>query len=184
MRILLLLIFALCLCCCDENAGVWLPEKTAEGMNTMGFITDDRVWMNYGVRCTEHGCRENMVSAVLHKSGEQPFEFVLKGGFTVQRRGIDQTFELVAHHITGPGTYTLDSTRNDRLYYALYDSAGCRTFVNSSTGTELIITTYDTTRHIIAGEFRAQLACPAEPGKHVHIREGRFDAELVYQHYK
>jgi hypothetical protein len=184
MRIpVVFLLLSLCVISCDEAANVWLPEKTAEGMNTLGFVTDDHIWMNYGVRCTDAGCKENLVSAVLYKQGEQPFELQVKGGFTVHRRGIDQTFTLVAHGITGVGVYRLDFANNDQVRYAAYDSAGCHEFVNG-TDAELIITTYDTSRHIIAGEFRARLINPMTPSREVNIREGRFDAELVYQDVK
>lgn len=177
----ILMLLSMLVISCDEAANVWLPDKTAEGMNTLGFITDDRVWMNYGVRCTDEGCRENFVSAVLYQAGEQPFELELKGAFTVHRQGIDQTFTLVAHGITGVGVYPLAFANSDRMCYATYDSAGCHEFVNS-TGAELVITTYDTIRHIIAGEFRARLVNPADPARYVNIREGRFDAELIYHH--
>jgi len=152
-------------------------------MNTLGFMTDDHIWMNYGVRCTDAGCKEKMVSAVLYKQGDQPFELELKGGFTIHRRGIDQTFSIVAHGIKGVGTYRLDLLNKDRMCYAAYDSAGCHEFVNNAEA-ELVVTTYDTSRHIIAGEFRARLANPRSPGRYVNIREGRFDAELIYQRVK
>src|SRR5436190_2079521 len=57
--VLLLLLLSAVVYSCDEAANVWLPDKTSEGMNTLGFITDDHVWMNYGVRCTDAGCKEN-----------------------------------------------------------------------------------------------------------------------------
>lgn len=181
--VVLLLLLSAVVFSCDEAANVFLPEKTAEGMNTLGFMTDDHIWMNYGVRCTDEGCKENMVSAVLYKEGEQPFELHLKGGFTVHRQGIDQAFTLVAHGITGPGIYRLDIANNDRMCYAAYDSAGCHEFVNGAEA-ELVVTAYDTSRHVIAGEFSARLTNPTSPGRYVNIREGRFDAELIYHHVK
>jgi len=181
--VILLLIMSALVFSCDEAANMWLPDKTAEGANTLGFMTDSQIWMNYGTRCTDEGCKENMVSAALYKQGDLPYQLELKGGFTIHRKGIDQVFSIVAHDIRGVGTYRLHEANKDRMCYAAYDSAGCHEFVNEL-GAELIITTYDTSRHIIAGEFRARLLDKARPGHYVNIREGRFDAELFYHHVK
>lgn len=182
-RILVYTIFLLVVCtACEDPLNLWLPDKTTEGLNTLGFVTGDCVWTNYGRRCTEKGCVENLVKGNLYKTLDKPFEFIVTAGFSVPDRSIDQVFALHANGISSTGTFPLAVEDGEQLVWiANTNEKYFRQYaLNGVSKAELVITRYDTLLNVISGEFRGVLYNPVDSTDYVTIDEGRFDVAINY----
>ncbi|MBL0743698.1 hypothetical protein [Chryseolinea lacunae] len=182
-KVALLILLAACCFGCDKAPDLVLPEKSVEGLNTLGFMVNDCVWSNYGIRCVGTRCNDNFVTAQLQKEAEKPFALSISAAFTVNRLGIDQQFLLEANGITSTGVFSLDSLEGEQMIWVEnMDEKYFKEFVltRQSHG-ELVINHYDTLFGIVSGEFNGVLFNPQRPAETITIRHGRFDAELQYK---
>lgn len=183
------LIFALLISICscdDEIPNLKLPDKTQEGLNTLGFIIDDKVWTNYGTRCTYAGCEENKVTATLDRyriDTKDHFELILYAGYTIRGREIDQSFLISCIDITESGIYNLDNDIDNKMIFtaSLYNQS-FKEYINTiSINATLQITKFDTINNIVSGEFEGLLENPISLSQKVKIEKGRFDIKLDYR---
>ncbi len=171
-------------CCKDDLPDLNLPAKTAEGLNTLGFIVNERIWVNYGERCFLFGgCSENKAQALLIKQPGGIFELIISGAYTVRGKEVDQSFSIGGENITTVGIYTLDISKGEKMKFVANRYAHSRKYYVNSTQNYpvLVINRFDTVNNVIAGEFKGILYNPAEPSDIVEIKEGRFDIELEYK---
>ena len=168
---------------CEDPFNLWLPDKTTEGLNTLGFVSDECVWTNYGRRCSEKGaCVENLVKATLYKQQDKPFELMVTAGFSLPQRSIDQVFALHANGISSTGIFPLNVEDGEEIVWIT--DASEKYFkqfaLSRDSKAELIITRYDTLLNVISGEFRGVLYNPNNPLERVTVSDGRFDIEMAY----
>lgn len=182
---LLMLLFPLILLSCKrENVpDLSLPTITQTGQNTLGFYYNNKVWTNYGRRCTFAGCNDNRVSAEFFKQSNGDFILSVAAAYTVSSQIIDQYFGFTTTNITKTGIYALDSSQGHHiLYVANRYSQSYKDYKNRVPNKfVLTITRFDTTSKIIAGTFNGVLYNRTDLSDSVLIQEGRFDAQLDYR---
>jgi hypothetical protein len=182
---LTILLFTLSFLSCrrEKVPDLSLPAITQTGQNTLGFLMDDKVWINYGRRCTFAGCNDNKVSAYLYKQPNGDFDLGVSAGYTVTSATIDQSFFFTTKNVTTPGVFFLDSNLNRKMtfiasnYTQFYKEYKSR-FPNSCV---LNITKFDTANRIIAGTFYGVLYNTTNSNDSVKVQDGRFDAQLDYR---
>lgn len=160
-----------------------LPAITESGQNTFGFKLDNKVWTNYGRRCTIAGCNDNKVSAYLYKQPNGDFDLGITADYTVTSETVDQSFAIYTTNVTTTGTFLLDSNlKRGMTFVASRYNQSYKEFNNKSINKcFLTITKFDTTNKIIAGTFKGVLYNPSNNNDSTKIEEGRFDAQLDYR---
>lgn len=179
---ILLLIFTV-LSCRQEKLPLSLPPVSQTGQNTLGFFVDNKVWTNYGRRCTIAGCNDNKVRAQFYKQPNGDFVLSIGAAYSVSSQTIDQLFDFTTTNITTTGTYALDSSLGHQvLYVASLYSQSYKDYTNSVPNKfVLMITKFDTTNKIVAGSFNGVLYNRINLADSVLIQDGRFDAQLDYR---
>jgi Domain of unknown function (DUF5025) len=182
-KIFLLTSVLLTLISCNKSGipDLTLPAITETGQNTLGFIIDNKVWTNYGRRCTIAGCNDNKVSASLYKQNGG-FDLEITAEYTISSETIDQLFEIYARDITTTGTFSLDSNLNRGMtFVASRYNQSYKEYNNKSINKcFLTITKIDTTSKIISGIFNGVLYNSSNLNDSTKIELGRFDAKLNY----
>jgi len=175
-------LFTLFSCKKEGVPNLTLPAISETGQNTLGFKLDNKVWTNYGRRCTFAGCNDNKVSAYLYKEPNGDFDLSIKAGYTILSKAIDQSFEIYTKNITTTGTFSLDSSLSREMtFVANRYSQSYKEFNNKSINKcFLTITKFDTTRKIISGVFNGVLYNTSNLNDSTKIEDGRFDAQLDY----
>ena len=160
-----------------------LPAASQTGQNTLGFLLNEKVWANFGRRCTIAGCSDNAVSALLYKQPNGDFTLEISAGYTVMTEKIDQSFYIYTTNIITAGTYLLDSSLNRRMAFnASRYNQTYREYRNiQSARCSLTITKFDTVNKIVAGNFSGIIYNPVNLTDSTKILDGRFDAYLVYR---
>lgn len=180
--LVVILTFAIYSCSKEEIPILTLPEITQTGQNTLGFNLDNKVWTNYGRRCTTlGGCKDNKVSAYLYKKSNGAFDLEISAGYNADT--IDQAFYITTTSITSTGTFILDSNLNRTMtFFANQSSQFFQVYKNRQPNKcFLTITRFDTTSKIIAGFFNGTLYSIFNLNDSVKIENGRFDAKLDYR---
>ena len=180
--LLLILFFAIHSCKKEGTPNVALPAITQNGQNTLGFNLDNKVWSNYGKRCTGlGGCKENKVSAYLYKELNGDFNLEISAGYNTKT--IDQVFYISTKNIISTGTFNIDSSLNQHIaFFANQSAPFLQQYKNRQPNKcFLTFTTFDTTNKIIAGVFNATLYNSINLNDSVKIENGRFDAKLDYK---
>jgi hypothetical protein len=166
--------------CEKDDPSFSLPPKTTEGLNTLGFLADDKVWVNHGEICNLFTCEDNVVTGQLHRYADKSLGVVIQAYYTDKERNINQQFQVHAKNVTGVGNYVLDSEKEESMSY-ITDWTKQIFYASAKTSqATLIITKLDTVNHIISGEFSGLLYQHENPSGTVHIRDGRFDTKLTY----
>jgi hypothetical protein len=182
---LFVLVFMVTLFSCtpDHVANLSLPPITQTGQNTLGFMLDNKVWTNFGRRCTIAGCSDNKVAAHLYRQPNGDLELEIIAGYTVTSEGIDQSFFIHGVNVTSTGTFLLDSTLGRELRFtgSNYNQTYKEYKNRLPHYSVLSISRFDTTNLVIAGTFHGVLHNPADPADSVSIMDGRFDAQLDYR---
>lgn len=180
---ILLLVFAFLSCRREKVPNLSLPSITQSGQNTLGFLIDSNVWVNYGRRCTIAGCNDNKVEAHLYRQPNGDFDLEVSAGYSVTSETIDQMFFLYTTNVTTTGTFFLDNTLGRGMkFIASNYTQSYKEFKNRfPNNCVLTITKFDTTNRIIAGTFSGVLYNPANQTDSVRIQDGRFDAQLDYR---
>jgi hypothetical protein len=176
---ILLLAFIFLSCRQEPVPHLSLPLITHTGQNTLGFLVENRIWTNYGRRCTIAGCNDNRVKGQFYKQPNGDFILSIGAAYTVTSQSIDQSFGFVTTNITAPGTYVLDSSLGHQvLYVANHYSQFYKNRLPDNFF--LTITKFDTTNQIIAGTFKGALYNRTNLADSVIIQDGRFDAQFEY----
>jgi hypothetical protein len=171
--LLLLLVFA---CKKEDISNLSLPPVTQNGANTLGFLRNGSVWVNYGRRCTISGCDTNQVEAELNRLSGGGYQFSLSAGFSANTRPrIDEFFGISFMFLPSVGTYQPSPLQYNYVHllignkeYRNLDSSRCR----------VEITRFDTVGRVVSGSFEAVLFDIAGGPDSVRITNGRFDAAL------
>jgi hypothetical protein len=160
-----------------------LPLATTIGQNTLGFKVDNKVWTNYGRRCTIGGCRDNNVLAYLYKQPNGDFILGISAAYTVSSEAIDQSFGIYTKNITTTGTFSLDSSlgRGMNFVASSYTQSHKEYYNKFINKCFLTITKFDTTNKIISGTFHGILYNYLNLNDSTKIEEGRFDSHLDYR---
>ena len=180
-RIMLLLtvmpLMAMMKKCEREPAPVFtLPAATQSGANTLGFIVDGRVWLNYGRLPYTSGERDNLRANYFPGRGRKAFS--LSAGQIA--RDVHESFYLTIDSLTSTGIYRASTRRNSSRAvrgFLFNDEITNTTYgylPMGSTATTTI-TTLDTVQHIIAGTFVGTLSNVSDTAKRINITEGRFN---------
>ncbi|MET4107974.1 hypothetical protein [Hymenobacter sp. UYP22] len=153
-----------------------LPPETQQGANTLGFIVNNRVWQNYGRRCTTFGCSDNQLQA--HYSSKYG-QFLLSAGLTT--RDHDDSFGLEIKNLYSTGTYfslaPIGPFDNPGNSFGFSESKGSY-YVSATPGaTKIVITRFDTINKIISGTFDGRLDRNTNPTSNIIITDGRFDVK-------
>ena len=156
-----------------------LPAITQTGQSTLGFMLDNKIWANYGKRCTTlGGCKDNKVSAIQYAQSNGDFYLEISAGYNADT--VDQAFYISTTNITNTGTFLIDSSLNQGMTF--YANQSAQFFQNYRTRKPgkcfLTITRFDTTNKIISGVFNATLYNTSNLSDSVKIENGRFDAKL------
>lgn len=179
--LLLLLLLPGCLPDTPEVA-LTLPAETREGKNTIGFLLDGKVWVNYGNDCKfPSGCRESLESSAYSRGGGSTFSLqALQAIRRDQKNVVLQYLSLSLDTLKGPGVYLIDGTRlNSDLYFrdALREDLDYYRVDSTKTPFTLHITRLDTVAHIVAGRFEGILYDNVNKQDSIIISEGRFDVK-------
>ena len=159
-----------------------LPEESQTGKNTLGFLLNDKVWANYGRRCTTlGGCHDNKVTASLYKQPNGDYDLSITGGFNADT--IDQAFTIGMDNVTAAGTYALDSSAKRLMRFESYESDPYyKEYHNRASNTCFItITKLDTITKIISGTFTGVLYNSLSMSDSIKIEQGRFDSQLDFE---
>ena len=180
-NILLALLLTIAFYSCKKEGipNLTLPANTQTGQNTLGFMLDNKIWANYGKRCTTMGgCKENKVSATQYRQSNGDLYLEISAGYNADT--IDQAFYISTTNITNIGTFLIDSSLNQGMTF--YANQSAQFFQNYRTRKPgkcfLTITKFDTTNKIISGVFNATLYNTFNLNDSVKIEDGRFDAKL------
>ena len=165
--------------CEREPAPVFtLPAATQSGANTLGFILNKRVWLNYGWLPYTSGSSDNL--RVSYFPGRGRMTFNLSAGQIA--RDVHENFYLTIDSLTSIGTYRASTRRigsqavRGFLFEDKNTGANYGYLPTGSTATTTI-TTLDTVQHIIAGTFVGTLTNGSDTTKTISITEGRFDVK-------
>jgi hypothetical protein len=165
--------YVLILFSCNELPDLNLPEKTTEGKNTLGCIVDNKIWTNYGIRCTTFGCEDSNLKAELYRNINGEFELTIFSSYTVKKKDISQRLIIIVENIHGEGLYDLAGGHMQFLKDSNYDNYRSDDPQKASVS----ITKYDTINMIVSGEFYGQLNNQNRT-KEVAITDGRFDIKI------
>ncbi len=184
-HVLIIFLLALSLLACRKNKvpNLSLPAETQTGQNTLGFLLDNKVWANYGRRCTFAGCKDNKVHAYLYKQPNGDFDLGVSADYTILSMAIDQSFYFHTTNVTTAGTFFIDSNLNRVMKFiaSQYNQSYKEYKVKNQSTCILTITRFDTTNKIISGRFNGILHNPSDLNDSVKIEDGRFDAQLDYR---
>lgn len=181
-----LILFSLCLtlfsCRRDKVPEFSLPLISETGKNTLGFLLDNKVWVNYGRRCTIAGCKNNTVQADFFQQPNGDYILSVQAGYTISEPRLDQLFAFSTTNITTTGTYSLDSTSGHQVLFVENRSAGSYNDYNNRlpNNFSITITKFDTINNIVAGTFNGILYNRLDQTDSIFVKDGRFDTKLNY----
>lgn len=181
--IILLFTFTAFSCRREQIPALSLPSLTQTGQNTLGFLLDNKVWTNYGRRCTFlGGCNDNKVTAEFYKQPNGDFVLSVSAAYNVASQNLDQYFAFSTTNITNTGTVSLDSSAGHQvLFIANSSSQSYKDYTNSLPGKfQLTITRFDTTNKIVSGTFGGVLYHRFNFADSLKLQDGRFDIQLEY----
>ncbi|MDO1446455.1 DUF5025 domain-containing protein [Rhodocytophaga aerolata] len=182
----ILWIFLLLLSGCfpdDPDLEFTLPPETQEGKNTVGFLKNDEVWVNYGKDCKFiGGCQESIESSFYtYKEGKTLLLTALQLIRRDRKLAVSQHFDISLDNIKGTGVYLIDGTRpDDRVSFSDETRNVNHYYLIDSTKTpfNLYITKIDTIADIVSGRFEGVLYHHTNKKDSIIIREGRFDINI------
>ena len=159
-----------------------LPQITQTGQNTLGFLLDNKVWVNFGRRCTIAGCNDNKVIAHLYKQPNGDFDLEVMADYTILSEITDQSFFFYTTNVTTTGAFFLDSNldRGMKFIASRYTQSYKEYKVKEINSCVLTISRFDTTNKIISGSFKGILHNPSNSNDSIKIESGRFDTQLNY----
>lgn len=173
--------FLLFLAACDsDKIDLSLPPKTEEGRNTLGFLSNGHVWVNYGQICNWGKCDENVVAARRHTYPDGSHAVIIEAQYNDPQKGQSQTLQINAQNIKGPGTYLLDASQGDAMNLITDWSKNEFYQLSPNSRAKLVITRLDTVQHIISGEFSGTVYLYPHASAALEITDGRFDTKLTY----
>lgn len=183
-NLLLILLMSCTLLACrkEEPVELNLPPATNTGKNTLGFLLHDQVWTNYGRRCTLAGCKDNTVTATLHRQVDGNLFLEVSANLTRRRDTLDQAFSFFLQNVSSTGTFIMDSSLQREMVFVANRYAHLyREYKNLHANACLLtIDKFDTVARIISGTFQAVLFNPANHQDNIVISDGRFDAHLQF----
>lgn len=167
----------------DHEMEFILPPETQEGKNIIGFLINDKVWVNYGRDCKfMGGCQESLESNFY--SYAEGKTLLLTALQSIRREGkldVLQYFDISLDNIKDTGVYLIDGTRhNDRADFSDEIRNGHHYYQIDSTKTpfKLTITKIDTIANVVSGRFEGVLHHYRNKNDSIVIREGRFDINI------
>lgn len=186
--ILLLALF--CTACFKDNADEYqqleLPAKTQSGLHTFGFLLNDKVWVNFGQRCTivPSQCRENLSGIFYESDGDIQIraDRVLRDNNQfVSNASIDINLKT---DFRGEGTY--GTVLNDRITASYLISVDSSYILPENNPNFIVnITRLDLDAKILSGEFSGTLFFRDDLSNQstsatdsIRIENGRFDILL------
>lgn len=180
--ITLLLSLAAISCRREQIPNLSLPSITQTGQNTLGFLIDNKVWTNYGRRCTFAGCKDNSVKAICYKEQNGAFILSISADYTILSKTIDQSFTFNTTNIATTGTFSMDSSAGHRVsFIANRYTQYYKEYINISPDKfYLSITKFDTTNKIVSGTFAGVLYNQNNTTDSLTLKDGRFDIQLEY----
>jgi hypothetical protein len=167
----------------DPELEFTLPPETQEGKNTIGFLKNDEVWVNYGKDCKfMGGCQESLESNFYsYAEGKTLLLTALQSIRRDDKLAVLQYFDISLDNIKGTGVYLIDGTRNnDRVNFSDEVRSGHHYYQIDSTKTpfKLHITKIDTTANVVSGRFEGILYHNWHKNDSIIIKEGRFDIKI------
>lgn len=172
--------------CSPDDPGMefTLPAETREGQNTIGFLRNGNVWVNYGRHCTPAGgCRGSLQSILRsypYREGRTLYLQALQVYQRDKKHAVFQTLTIKLDSIKGPGVYLVDGTPfNNTLYFkdAMQEDLDYYQVDSTKTPFTVHITTIDTVANIVAGRFEGILYGYSNRKDSIIITEGRFDVK-------
>ncbi|OGX87805.1 hypothetical protein [Hymenobacter glacialis] len=155
-----------------------LPAASQSGANTLGFVADGRVWLNYGWLPYTSGESDNLRVDYHPSTGKKTF--TISAGQIA--RDVQESFYLTIDSLTSVGTYQASTRRSGaravRGFVFNNDNTGAvYSYLPVGSTAVTTITTLDTVQHIIAGTFSGTLTSISDTTKRVNITDGRFDVK-------
>jgi len=186
--VLIIFILTSCDLFAPEEPTLTLPARTQNGLNTLGFIIDGKVWTNYGQRCIWGDCDETNIRGSYYineyvNESITTFELSVFASYT-PKGGSSDDFLFSLDTIPNVGTYNFENLgEKGSLIYTIGENS--KSFRNSpSYNAEMTITKIDTINFILSGEFNAILVSEDNPNETITISDGRFDLKFEFDHQK
>lgn len=177
MKNILAASLALCLLASCKKDVDELPAATQTGANTFGAKVDAALWVPQGFG----GFPAN---DILEARFAGPTSIMINAR-NFAKSPKESEFEIYLVNVTGPGTYTLNTTV-DRVsptasygYYVEREFTPKNEWITSPTNTGTVtITKLDVVNNIISGTFQFQALNIYNTPQPIAVTEGRFDIKL------
>lgn len=180
---------ALLICCAACNScereypeiDFKLPAESQTGANTIGFLVNGKVWINYGQNCNIYGCDENLNSGYFHSGLEKNIFRILADMYVKEdkQEKLKQNIAIYRSGIDTTGSFLI-SNQHSNDYVVFYDFLTNKQYESRAEkpSFKLIITKIDTVSRIAAGRFEGVLYNPKDLKDSLVIKAGCFDVKL------
>jgi len=164
-----------------------LPEATKSGDNTIGFVKNNKVWVNYGQYCAGlFYCPENLDWTARRMEAPDSAEFGLwvhAYKFIREKENVKtkESFMMSKVYINGLGEYIIDRNNSGQRDLAeLQDDLATKRYVDNAQRVpfKINITKLDTVNQIMSGNFSGVLYNEKNVLDSVVIESGRFDFKM------
>lgn len=173
IAVLLLVSFISCKKNVDE-----LPPATQNGANTFGCRIDGSIWVP----------QKNAIfpGAAILEARQLPDKNLFINARNFASSPNETEFEIFIQNMTGPGTYTFNTTLTDPsatanyVYYVKRNINPINEWMTSAdyTGTVTITAYSDTSLRFVSGTFQLQAINLYNNPQPITVTEGRFDVQI------